>query len=246
MKKRHIAAVAGLAAGLAAGFGSAASAQTMAAAPMGQRPTVLQLSASAEVRAVPDVADIAAGVVTTATDASAAMAANSVAMEKVIAALKKSGIAERDIQTAGLSLQPQFRYEQNREPELTGFRASNRVQVTIRDAKATGRVIDALVGAGANQIDGPTFRVLAPDPLLDRARQQAVATARQRAELYAAAAGMKVKRITLISEGSAMEPPMPMPRMAMAMDAKVSAAPPVQMGESTLSVTVSMSFELEP
>lgn len=246
MKKRHIAAIAGLAAGLAAGLGSAAGAQPMAPGPMGQRPTILQLSASAEVRAAPDVADIGAGVVTTAPEASAAMAANSTAMEKVIAALKKSGIAERDIRTSGLSLEPQFRYEQNREPQLTGFRASNRVQVTIRDAKATGKVIDGLVGAGANQIDGPTFRVLAPDPLLDKARQQAVAIARQRAELYAAAAGLKVKRITLISEGSAIEPPMPMPRMAMAMEAKVAAAPPVQMGESTLTVTISMSFELEP
>lgn len=238
MKKRHAAAIAGIAASIAA----IAQAQPM---PAGPHPTMLQLSATAEVQAVPDAADIGAGVVTTATDASAAMSANSTAMEKVITALKKAGVAERDIQTSGLSLQPQFRYEQNREPELTGFRASNRVQVTIRDPKATGKVIDALVTAGANQIDGPNFRVLTPEPLLDRARQQAVATARQRAELYAAAAGMKVKRITMISEGSAVAPPMPMPRMAMTMEMKGAAAPPIQIGESTLSVTVSMGFELE-
>ena len=238
MKKRHAAVLAGIAASIAA----IAQAQPM---PAGPHPTMLQLSATAEVQAVPDAADIGAGVVTTAADASAAMSGNSTAMEKVIAALKKAGVADRDIQTSGLSLQPQFRYEQNREPELTGFRASNRVQVTIRDPKATGKVIDALVTAGANQIDGPNFRVLTPEPLLDKARQQAVATARHRADLYAAAAGMKVKRITMISEGSAVAQPMPMPRMAMAMDMKASAAPPVQIGESTLSVTVSMGFELE-
>lgn len=238
MKKRHMAAIAAIAAGMA----TAATAQQMGPGP---RPTMLQLSATAEVQATPDAADIGAGVVTTAADASAAMSANSDSMAKVIAALKKAGVAERDIQTSGLSLQPQFRYEQNREPVLTGFRAANRVQVTIRDPKGTGKVIDALVQAGANQIDGPTFRVLTPEPLLDKARQQAVATARQRAELYAQAAGMKVRRIAMISEGSAMEPPMPMPRMDTAMMVKASAAPPVQIGESTLSVTVSMSFELE-
>ncbi len=244
MKKRHIATIAGLVAGLATGLSSAALAQTPAGGPPVAQPTILQLSATGEVRATPDSAEIGAGVVTTAAEASAAMATNSASMDKVIAALKKAGIADRDIQTSGLSLQPQFRYEQNREPILTGFRASNQVRVTIRDARATGKVIDALVGAGANQIDGPTFKVMSPEPLLDKARQQAVATARQRAELYAAAAGMKVRRITLISEGSSVEPPMPMPRMAMA--AGAAAAPPVQVGESALSVTVSMAFELEP
>ena len=208
-----------------------------------QAPALLTLSATSEVQAAPDIASIGAGVVTQAADAQTALASNSEKMVRVVAALRKAGIAERDIQTSGLNVQPQFRYEQNQPPALTGFQASNRVQVTLRDVKSTGRVIDALVKEGANQIDGPEFRISNPEPLLDRARAEAVAKARARADLYANAAGLSVKRITAINEGFEQRPPMPMPRM-MAMEA--SAAPPVAPGEVALSATVTMAFELGP
>jgi uncharacterized protein YggE len=230
MKRAKLAAA--IAAAMAAG---AAAAQ--------QQPATLNLTATAEVQAAPDIAGIGAGVVTQATEAQAALAANSEKMVRVIAALKKAGVADRDIQTSGLNLQPQFRYEQNQPPVLTGFQASNRVQVTLRDLKGAGRVIDTLVAEGANQIDGPDFRVAAPEPLLDKARAEAVAKARARAELYAQAAGLRVVRITAISEGFEQRPPVPMARMVAAESA---AAPPVSPGEVGLSATVSMAFELAP
>ena len=210
-------------------------------------PPTLTLSAEAEVQAAPDIADIGAGVVTQAADAQAALAANSTQMTRVVAALRKAGIADRDIQTSGLNLQPQYRYEQNQAPILTGFQASNRVQVTLRDIKGSGKVIDTLVKEGANQIDGPNFRIDKPEPLLDKARAEAVRKARARAELYAQAAGLKVKRITSISEGFQQRPPMPMPRMASADSIQVSAAaaPPVAPGEVGLVAQVTMTFELE-
>ncbi len=220
-----------------------AAAMTASAAVAQQQPATLNLTATAEVQAAPDIAGIGAGVVTQAAEAQAALAANSEKMVRVIAALKKAGVADRDIQTSGLNLQPQFRYEQNQPPVLTGFQASNRVQVTLRDLKAAGRVIDTLVKEGANQIDGPDFRVAAPEPLLDKARAEAVARARARAELYAQAAGLRVVRITSISEGFEQRPPMPMPRMVAA---EAAAAPPVSPGEVGLSATVSMAFELAP
>jgi uncharacterized protein YggE len=220
-----------------------AAAMTTSAAVAQQQPATLNLTATAEVQAAPDIAGIGAGVVTQAAEAQAALAANSEKMVRVIAALKKAGVADRDIQTSGLNLQPQFRYEQNQPPVLTGFQASNRVQVTLRDLKAAGRVIDTLVKEGANQIDGPDFRVAAPEPLLDKARAEAVARARARAELYAQAAGLRVVRITSISEGFEQRPPMPMPRMVAA---EAAAAPPVSPGEVGLSATVSMAFELAP
>lgn len=210
-----------------------------------QAPATLTLSATSEVQAAPDIAAIGAGVVTQALEAQTALSANSAQMVRVVAALKKAGIAERDIQTSGLNLQPQFRYEQNQPPVLTGFQASNRVQVTLRDVNATGRVIDALVKEGANQIDGPDFRVANPEPLLDRARTEAVKRARARADLYAAAAGLSVTRITAINEGFEQRPPMPKGRM-MAMEASADAAPPVAPGEVALSATVTMEFELSP
>nr|WP_255696977.1 SIMPL domain-containing protein [Sandaracinobacteroides sayramensis] len=214
-------------------------------APATPTPATLTLTATSEVQAAPDIASIGAGVVTQAAEAQAALAANSEKMVRVVAALKKAGIAERDIQTSGLNLQPQFRYEQNQPPALTGFQASNRVQVTLRDVRSAGKVIDALVKEGANQIDGPDFRVDNPEPLLDRARTQAVQKARARAELYAAAAGLSVKRITAINEGFSQPAPMPKGRMV-AMEARADAAPPVAPGEVGLSATVTMEFELGP
>lgn len=213
-----------------------------------QTPATLTLSAEAEVQAAPDIADIGAGVVTQAADAGGALAANSAQMARVVAALKKAGIADRDIQTSGLNLQPQYRYEQNQPPELTGFQASNRVQVTLRDLKGSGKVIDTLVREGANQIDGPNFRLAKPEPLLDKARAEAVGKARARAELYALAAGLKVKRITAISEASQQRPPTPMARMASADSIEMSGsrvAPPVSPGEVGLVAQITMAFELE-
>ena len=211
-----------------------------------QAPATLTLSAEAEVQAAPDIADLGAGVVTQAADAGSALATNSTQMARVVAALKKAGIADRDIQTAGLNLQPQYRYEQNQPPILTGFQAANRVQVTLRDLKGSGKVIDTLVKEGANQIDGPNFRISAPEPLLDKARAEAVRKARARAELYAQAAGLKVKRITSISEGFEQRPPMPMMRSAaMAEAAPAAPPPPIAPGEVGLVARVTMAFELE-
>lgn len=235
MKSKTAAALAVAIAALAA---NTAGAQALPA------PTTLTLSAEAAVEAVPDVADIGAGVVTQATDASAALAANASSMAGVVAALRKAGVADRDIQTSGLNLQPQYRYEQNQAPVLTGYQASNRVSVTLRDLRQAGRIIDTLVAEGANQIDGPSFRVDKPGPLMDQARADAVRLGRSRAELYAKAAGMKVKRIAAISELGA-EPPRPMPvlRGAIAMEAKADSV--VAPGEVRLAAVLTMVFELE-
>ncbi len=208
-----------------------------------REPTKLTVTATAEAAAAPDMARIAAGVVTRADSAQAALADNSARMTRVVAALRRAGVADRDIQTAGLSLQPQFRYEPNREPVPVGFQASNRVQVRLRDLARAGRVIDALVAEGANQIDGPAFQLAEPEALLNGARADAVRRARARADVYAGAAGMRVVRIASITEGHAIRP-LPMPRAAMAMEARADT--PVEPGEVELSVTVTVEFDLEP
>lgn len=207
-------------------------------------PTTLSLSATSEVRAAPDMAEIGAGVITQATEAGAALSANSERMNRVVAALKKAGVESRDIQTTGLNVQPQFRYAENQPPQLVGFQATNRVQVVVRKLAATGPIIDALVKEGANQIDGPTFRMANPEPLTDKARAEAVKIAKTRADLYASAAGLKVKRIRSISEGAEMRP-QPMPRMAMMAREDSSSKASVEAGELTIAATVTMEFELE-
>lgn len=192
----------------------------------------------------PDIADLSGGVVTTASTAAAAMAENATRMTAVIAAVRRVGIAERDIQTTGLSLQPQYKYENNVPPALTGYQATNAVALRIRKLADTGRLLDALVAVGANQISGPTFRVEAADAALDEARTAAIGTARARAELYAKAAGLHVKRIVSISE-SGGEQAQPRVMMMAARAPKMADSTPVAPGEVTLDINVSVVFELE-
>jgi len=203
--------------------------------------TELDVSATGMSMRTPDLATISAGVVTQAAKAGDAMAANAKAMAATIAALKRAGIADRDIQTQSISLQPQYRYGDNQPPVLTGYQASNRVAVRLRDIGRAGGVIDALVAAGANQIEGPTLSVDHPETALDEARAKALATARTRAELYAKAAGLTVRRIVRISESEGA-PPIVRP-MAMMM-AKRGDATQVEAGEQELTVTLSVVFEL--
>lgn len=203
--------------------------------------TRLDISATGSVDRTPDLATIGAGVVTQASSAGAAMANNAKAMAATITALKRSGIADRDIQTASLSLQPQYRFGQDQAQTLTGYQASNRVTVRLRDLSRAGTVIDGLIAAGANQIDGPTFAVEKPDSALDEARTRALAAARTRAELYAKAAGLHVKRIVRISESEQQNftPP------GIVAFASKRDATPVAPGEQTLSVTLAVTFELD-
>lgn len=206
-------------------------------------PTTLTISAEGRVTRAPDIAEVSGGVVTSAPTAAAAMAENASRMTAVVAAVKKAGIADRDIQTSGLNLQPQYRYENNQPPVLTGYQVTNTVSLRLRKIGEAGRLLDTLVGVGANQINGPSFSVDAADAALDEARVAAVAMARTRAQLYAKAAGLRIKRIVSISESGAIEPgPRP---MMMARSMKMEAAPPVEPGEVALGVNVTMVFELE-
>jgi uncharacterized protein len=205
--------------------------------------TRLELLAEGAVTAKPEIATLSAGVVTQSSSAAEAMRANAQAMAKTFVALRKAGVAERDIQTASLSLSPQYRYAENQPPMITGYQASNQVNVRFRDIAKAGAIIDALVASGANQINGPSFELADPAVALDQARREAIATARSRAELYAKAAGLRVKRIIVISEAGAAEPPRPVMAMAKAeaSDASTALAP----GEQRLAVTLNVSFELE-
>ncbi|WP_404335640.1 SIMPL domain-containing protein [Sphingomonas sp. MMS12-HWE2-04] len=168
--------------------------------------TVLDVVAEGTSTRVPDLAVIEAGVVTQAASASAAMQQNSAQMARVLAALRKAGIAERDIQTSSIGLAPQYRYEQNQAPILTGYQATNQVSVRFRDVAKSGSILDLLVREGANNLSRPNLVIEKPEPALDEARAAAVATARARAELYAKAAGLRVERILSISEAGERAP----------------------------------------
>ncbi len=224
---------------------TSAPVQTQCCPPPAQ-PTTVSLSAESVLKLAPDVATVSAGVVTTNRSAKAAMEENARRMTAVFAALRAAGIAERDIQTSGLSLQPQYVSEANTRPRIAGYQAQNTVTVKIRRLDAVGTVLDALVEQGANQVDGPNFMVDEPDAAMDRARADAMGKAMRRAELYAKAAGMQVKRVVSIAESGGWASPMPR-MMAMRAEAAMDAgAPtPVAPGEISLTAQVSVVFEFE-
>jgi uncharacterized protein YggE len=206
--------------------------------------TKLDITATGEVTRVPDVAIISAGVVTRSTTATAAIQENADRMERVRAALKRAGIADRDIQTSNISLNPEYRYENNQPPQLVGYTASNQISVRFRDIRNSGKILDTLVGQGANQINGPNLTIDKPEGVLDEARARAAAVGRARAELYARALGMKVVRLLSVSEsgGYAVPPPMPVMMEARAMDGAQTKIDP---GEQKLQVSLAMTFELQ-
>jgi uncharacterized protein len=213
--------------------------------------TLLTVSADGKSTRTPDLAVFSAGVTTEGKTAGEAMSANAAAMTRVIAALKKAGVADKDIQTSSINLNPVYGQpvmgpngQVVNEPRIVGYQAVNMVTVRARDIKNFGKVLDALVASGANQISGPSFQMSDPSTAQDEARISAMKAARARADLYARAAGLRVVRIVSISEGGGYSPPQPVYAMA-----KMSAdreSTPVQSGEVEAQVSVTVQFELAP
>ena len=241
MKTMMRAAVLALAMGAAA---PAALAQTAPAAGEAVfRATTLNVSAYGETRVAPDMATIGLGVTTEGATARAAMQANAARMNQVMAALRKGGFAAKDIQTSQLSVEPQYVYEQNQPPKLTGYRASNLVTLTVRDLSKLGAAVDATVEAGANQMGGISFGLSDPTAAENAAREKAVAALAAKADLYAKVTGHRVLRLVSLSEGGGYNPPPPMPMVAMAARYE-KADTAVSPGETRVRVDVSAVYEL--
>jgi uncharacterized protein YggE len=206
--------------------------------------TRLDVTARGDVRRVPDVAVISAGVVTNAPDAAAAMQDNANRMNRVLAALKKAGVADKDVSTSSINLSPQYRYVENQAPVILGYQASNQVTVRFRDIAKSGTILDALVKQGSNQINGPILMIDRPEAAQDEARVAAIRQARTRADLYAGALGMKVKRVVSISESEGYVGG-PVPMVAMQRMDSVAEKSEIMPGEQSISVSVSVVFELQ-
>lgn len=234
---------------------ASASAQSASTVPaIAQGSTLLTVSADGRSTRTPDLAFYSAGVTTQGRTAAEALAANSTAMTRVFVALKKAGIADRDMQTSNINLNPVYSNavigpngQVVQEARITGYQASNQVSIKQRNLKAMGSVIDALVDAGANNINGPSFQLDKADEAQDEARVAAMAKARARADLYARASGLRVVRIVSISETGGYSPPMPV----MYARAEVAAPPappppPMAVGEVEAQINVTVQFELAP
>jgi uncharacterized protein len=217
-----------------------------ACAPMGPghhaRASTVTVAGTGTVSAAPDMAEITTGVVTQAPTAAQALAANRQAMERLLQALGALGIAARDIQTTNINVSPLRRQGRDGQPpEITGYEVTNQVRVKVRDVSRLGRVLDQQVGQGANLVYGIHFGQQEPAPLVDEARKRAMSDARRKAELYAAAAALKVGRVVAVQEAGVASPrPEMAPRVAM------SAAVPVAPGEQEIQASVTVTFTLEP
>jgi uncharacterized protein YggE len=205
--------------------------------------TTLNLSAFGETRIAPDQATITLGVSTVNPTAAGAMAANRDRMNATVAALKAHGIEARDIQTSNLSLNAQYSYAQNQPPKLTGYQAANTVAVTVRDLARLGPTVDAVVQAGANEINGIAFGLSNPQAAEDQARREAVKALSAKAALYADATGYRLARLVSLSEEGGYSPPQP----KLFATARLAAAPaptPVEPGELSVRITVTGAYEL--
>ena len=199
------------------------------------------------VKITPDVADVQLGVTVQGETAQEASDEAAKIMDAVLAAITGAGIPEADIQTTQLSLYPVYDYNDN-PPEIEGWEASNIVTVTVRDMDAIGDVIGAATGAGATNVQGITFRVDDPSEAEAQARSKAVEDARAKADQLAADAGVAIVGVRSITESS-FNAPQPiyfdraMAGAEMAMD--TAAAPPVLPGQTEISVTIAVQFEIE-
>ncbi len=206
----------------------------------------ITVSGVGEVQAPPDIAVIAIGVEVTAPTVGEARDGAAMAGNAILAAMRESGVRDRDIRTVGLHLNPQYDYSRDSTPKIIGYQASNQLSVKVRAMDTVSGVIDGAVKAGgdAARLNGITFAIDDPSPLVAEARKKAVVDARLRAETYAAAAGVTVGAVLGIWEESAADPPVrPMMMMARAESLKM-ADTPIQPGETTVSASVTVRFGL--
>jgi uncharacterized protein len=198
---------------------------------------LVTVTGEASISVAPDTAVIRIGVTSQGKTAKDASDANAREMTAVLSAIKANGIAERDVQTSRLSLQPQYDPNKGGTAHLLGFQVTNQLSVRIREIGKLPDLLDRAVAAGANEMSGIEFIVSEQSKLLDQVRAEAIADARRKVELYAKAAGIKVGHVVAITEeGSA-----PPPRLMQAMRA---GAVPVAAGEQILRAAVTVSYEL--
>jgi uncharacterized protein len=218
-----------------------------AGTPQGHGQPMIVVTGEGEAMVAPDMAVIQLSVVREAETARAALDANTQAMSAVMEALSAEGIAERDLQTSGFSVMPQYVYpdqgSEARQPRITGYQVTNSLSVRLRDLDRLGAVLDQAVTLGVNQGGDILFTNDDPAQTLTAARQDAIADARDKAETLSSAAGVRLGRIWRIDETS--YPPQPLPMMRaemtrMAADTSVPVAP----GENTYRVSVNVTWEL--
>lgn len=210
---------------------------------------VLTVSGSGEARVDPDLATVRLGVTAQAATARAAQEQVSRTAGAVLDTIRKLGIPDKDIQTSGLSLSPlysQGRTEEERQaPKITGYQASNSVNIRIEDLTKVGPVIDAGLGAGANTLDGVEFGLRNDEAARAQALADAAGKARAKAQTLAKALGLTLGNILEVAEGGVSVMPQPYQRYGRAMaELSVAADTPVSAGQVGVQASVTLRYRI--
>ena len=206
---------------------------------------VVELNVLEEVEAAPDMVTVSAGVSSEAPTAVEALRQNSRAMRSVIERIKSLGVAERDIQTSSINLNARYDYDQQRQEQVfRGYQANNRVTVKLRKIEETGQVLDALMVAGATDLNGPTFGLENDERAKVAARRAALQRAEAQAREYASLAGYSNVRLLEISESmQGRSSPQPIVLTASRMKAMDESAP-VEPGSISTGVSITVKYEM--
>lgn len=209
-----------------------------------QKPNVatIQVTGSGSVDAKPDIAVINIGVNSEDANPQNALSRNNAATAKVISELEGAGVEKKDLQTSNFSIYPQYRTEGENKHQVVTYRVSNTVTVKIRNVEHVGEILGKAVSAGSNQISGPAFTVDSPQKYLTEARKKAVEDAKEKAGVYAAAAGMSLGAVLSINDETSA-PVYPAARPAGF--ARTAAAAPVEAGSESIQARVVIVYELK-
>ncbi len=214
-----------------------------------EKPFRFSITGHGEVKAEPDIAWLTLGTQTRARTAAKALAANTQAMRAVFDLLKsKFGVADRDMATSNFAITPVYEHfppikgRPTPPPRLVGYDVSNTLTVRVRDLKRLGGIIDAVVRAGANRVQGISFGFSDRRKLLDEARRKAVEDAKARAKLYAEAVGFTLGPVVDVREGGVRPAPVRRMKFARAVAMEAAAPVPVARGEQSVSVDVTITW----
>ena len=207
----------------------------------------ISVSGRGEVQAPADTATIDVGVQVTAASVGDARDRAAKAADAVVSSIKKNGVADPDIKTVGLSIQPQYQYTKDNEPKITGYMVTNTVEAKIRKLDNLSKLVDDAVSAGGNdaRFQGIRFSVEDRDKVIQQAREAAMKDAKAKADQLAKLGGVTLDKPLTISESQSTPPTI----QAAAADAKlaVGAAPstPIQPGTSSIIVEVQVRWSLK-
>jgi uncharacterized protein len=233
MKLLRLALLCAAVAAIVAFFGVGLPARARSA---GDQPAArsITVSGTGTVSAVPTQAGFDFGVSTRAKTAQQALADDSAQMRKLIAALEAAGVPASSLQTSSVSLEP---VTSGDDSAIVGYSASNSVSATVSELSKAGAIVDAAVAAGANQVDGPNLTVADQRAQYDQALKAAVADARAKAQVLAAAGGLQIGSVASIEENSGSAP------VPFAPSAADTASTPIQAGTQQVTATVTVVFD---